>query len=75
MFVEKHQIFKKKTTFKSIKYYRFIVAVPEKPQNLSVLEVTSTTIKISWKEPLRLNGAIHGYRVYSVSNVKNKQKT
>lgn len=46
-----------------------LFTVPEKPQNLSVLEVTSTTIKISWKEPLRLNGAIHGYRVYSVSKV------
>lgn len=34
--------------------------------NLSVLEVTSTTIKITWREPEKLNGAIHGYRVYYV---------
>uniref|UniRef100_A0A336K3A9 protein-tyrosine-phosphatase n=1 Tax=Culicoides sonorensis TaxID=179676 RepID=A0A336K3A9_CULSO len=40
--------------------------VPEKPRKLSVLDVTSTTIKISWIEPLKLNGAIHGYRVYSM---------
>jgi receptor-type tyrosine-protein phosphatase gamma len=30
------------------------------------LEVTSTTIKIKWREPEKLNGAIHGYRVYYV---------
>lgn len=40
--------------------------VPSKPLNLSVLEVTSTTIKITWREPEKLNGAIHGYRVYYV---------
>lgn len=39
---------------------------PSKPVNLSVLEVTSTTIKITWREPEKLNGAIHGYRVYYV---------
>ncbi|XP_055614452.1 tyrosine-protein phosphatase 99A-like isoform X2 [Uranotaenia lowii] len=40
--------------------------VPSKPLNLSVLEVTSTTIKITWREPEKQNGAIHGYRVYYV---------
>ncbi|XP_065074555.1 tyrosine-protein phosphatase 99A isoform X1 [Ochlerotatus camptorhynchus] len=40
--------------------------VPSKPLNLSVPEVTSTTIKITWREPEKLNGAIHGYRVYYV---------
>uniref|UniRef100_A0A336LNK0 protein-tyrosine-phosphatase n=1 Tax=Culicoides sonorensis TaxID=179676 RepID=A0A336LNK0_CULSO len=46
--------------------------VPEKPRKLSVLDVTSTTIKISWIEPLKLNGAIHGYRVYSVNPLIQK---
>ncbi|XP_058812317.1 tyrosine-protein phosphatase 99A [Topomyia yanbarensis] len=40
--------------------------VPSRPQNLSVLEITSTTIKITWREPEKSNGAIHGYRVYYV---------
>uniref|UniRef100_U5EUF9 Putative receptor-type tyrosine-protein phosphatase mosPTP-1 n=1 Tax=Corethrella appendiculata TaxID=1370023 RepID=U5EUF9_9DIPT len=40
--------------------------VPGKPLNLTVLEVTSTTIKISWREPQKKNDAIHGYRVYYV---------
>ncbi|XP_058457054.1 tyrosine-protein phosphatase 99A [Malaya genurostris] len=40
--------------------------VPSKPLNLSVLEITSTTIKITWREPEKSNGAIHGYRVYYV---------
>nr|XP_029727470.1 protein sidekick-2-like [Aedes albopictus] len=40
--------------------------VPSKPRNLSILEVTSTTIRISWQEPERKNGVIHGYRVYYV---------
>ncbi|XP_065074561.1 protein sidekick-1-like [Ochlerotatus camptorhynchus] len=40
--------------------------VPSKPRNLSILEVTSTSIRISWQEPERKNGVIHGYRVYYV---------
>ncbi|XP_055616400.1 protein sidekick-2-like [Toxorhynchites rutilus septentrionalis] len=40
--------------------------VPSKPRNLSTLEITSTTIRISWQEPERKNGIIHGYRVYYV---------
>uniref|UniRef100_A0A182XEH9 Putative receptor-type tyrosine-protein phosphatase mosPTP-1 n=2 Tax=gambiae species complex TaxID=44542 RepID=A0A182XEH9_ANOQN len=40
--------------------------VPTKPRNLSVLEITSTTIRISWLEPEKRNGVIHGYRVYYV---------
>lgn len=28
--------------------------------------MTSTTIRISWQEPERKNGVIHGYRVYYV---------
>lgn len=46
--------------------------VPSKPLNLSVLEVTSTTIKISWREPEKSNGAIHGYRVYYVHLRQNQ---
>uniref|UniRef100_A0A182N755 Putative receptor-type tyrosine-protein phosphatase mosPTP-1 n=1 Tax=Anopheles dirus TaxID=7168 RepID=A0A182N755_9DIPT len=39
---------------------------PSPPQNLTVLEVTSTTIKLTWREPEKANGAIHGYRVYYI---------
>lgn len=42
------------------------IAVPSKPLNLSVLEVTSTTITIGWREPENLNGAIMGYRVFYI---------
>jgi receptor-type tyrosine-protein phosphatase gamma len=31
---------------------------------VEVLDVTSTTIKISWIEPEKPNGVIHAYRVY-----------
>lgn len=41
-------------------------AVPSKPLNLTVLEVTSTTITIGWRDPENLNGAIVGYRVYYI---------
>lgn len=40
--------------------------MPTKPLNLTVLEVTSTTIKIQWHEPQNLNGALIGYRVLYV---------
>ncbi|EDS44425.1 conserved hypothetical protein [Culex quinquefasciatus] len=44
----------------------FAEKIPSRPRNLSILEVTSTTIRISWQEPERKNGVIHGYRVYYV---------
>lgn len=40
------------------------LTVPSKPQNVRVLNITSTTIKIAWSEPERPNGVIHAYRVY-----------
>jgi hypothetical protein len=40
------------------------LTVPSKPQNVRVLNITSTTIKIAWNEPERPNGVIHAYRVY-----------
>lgn len=40
--------------------------MPSKPLNLSVLEVTATTIKIAWKEPEKMNGAVIGYRVFYI---------
>lgn len=40
--------------------------VPSKPLNLTVLEVTSTTITIGWRDPENLNGAIVGYRVFYI---------
>lgn len=40
--------------------------MPSKPLNLTVLEVTSTTITIGWRDPENLNGAIVGYRVFYI---------
>jgi hypothetical protein len=40
------------------------LTVPSKPQNVRVLNVTATSIKITWHEPERPNGVIHAYRVY-----------
>jgi hypothetical protein len=40
------------------------LTVPSKPQNVRVLNITSTSIKIGWHEPERPNGVIHAYRVY-----------
>lgn len=44
----------------------FVNTVPSKPQNVRVLDVTSSTIKISWLEPQKANGVIHAYRVYYI---------
>lgn len=41
-----------------------IFVVPSKPRNVTVHEVTSSTIKISWLEPEKPNGGILTYRVY-----------
>ncbi|KAB0798293.1 hypothetical protein PPYR_09286 [Photinus pyralis] len=38
--------------------------VPSKPLNITVLGVTSTSVYLSWSEPLRANGPIDGYRIY-----------
>lgn len=38
--------------------------MPSKPLNLSVIEVTSTTMKLSWMEPQKTNGAITSYVIY-----------
>lgn len=40
--------------------------MPSKPLNLTVLEVTSTTITIGWRNPENMNGAIVGYRVFYI---------
>lgn len=44
------------------------VSVPSKPLNLTVLEVSSDSISLSWLEPERANGAIDGYRIYFMYN-------
>ncbi|XP_037919169.1 tyrosine-protein phosphatase 99A isoform X3 [Hermetia illucens] len=38
--------------------------VPSKPQNLTVQAVTSNSIRLSWREPKNLNGAIDGYHIF-----------
>lgn len=47
-------------------FFFILFIVPSKPLNLTVLEVTSTTITIGWREPENLNGAIVGYRVFYI---------
>lgn len=32
-----------------------------------MLDVTSSTIKIGWREPEKLNGAVMGYRVFYIN--------
>lgn len=46
--------------------FALLFIVPSKPLNLTVLEVTSTTITIGWRDPENLNGAIVGYRVFYI---------
>lgn len=41
--------------------------VPSHPRNVTVHEVTSSTIKISWHEPERPNGPNLIYRIYYTS--------
>lgn len=41
--------------------------VPSPPYNLTVLEVTATTIKVEWHEPANPNGLIDGYRVVYIN--------
>ncbi|XP_037087916.1 tyrosine-protein phosphatase 99A-like [Pollicipes pollicipes] len=38
--------------------------VPEAPRQVSVVNVTDTTVTISWLAPNRPNGLIEGYRIY-----------
>ncbi|XP_039948080.1 tyrosine-protein phosphatase 99A isoform X2 [Bactrocera tryoni] len=40
--------------------------VPSKPLNLTVLNVTSTSITMSWYPPKNQNGAIAGYHVFHI---------
>lgn len=52
-------------TIKTVLYFSYCFStVPSKPQNLRVLNVTTTSIKISFNEPEQPNGVIHAYRVY-----------
>lgn len=37
---------------------------PSKPLNLTVYDINSNTIYLSWNEPEECNGAIEGYRIY-----------
>lgn len=48
------------------KYYCHLclIAVPSKPLNLTVLDVTSRSITMSWLPPKNQNGAITGYHVF-----------
>ncbi|XP_055371806.1 tyrosine-protein phosphatase 99A isoform X2 [Condylostylus longicornis] len=40
--------------------------VPSQPRNVTILNVTSDTIKLSWYEPENQNGAIVGYHIFYV---------
>lgn len=43
-----------------------LLAVPTKPLNVTVLGVTSGSIRLGWAEPERVNGAIEGYYIYYI---------
>lgn len=47
-------------------FFHYFFTVPSKPLNLTVLEVTSTTITMGWRDPENLNGAIAGYRIFYI---------
>ncbi|XP_065165511.1 tyrosine-protein phosphatase 99A isoform X2 [Atheta coriaria] len=53
--------------------------VPSKPRNLTVLDISSDRIFLTWTEPEKKNGAIEGYRVYYVqgnlTDVQSIQET
>lgn len=40
--------------------------VPSKPLNVTVLGITSNSIKLGWSEPEKANGAIEGYYIYYI---------
>jgi receptor-type tyrosine-protein phosphatase gamma len=42
--------------------------VPSSPRNMRLLSVRDTSIQVSWWEPARANGVLHGYRVYFLNN-------
>ena len=44
--------------------HRLVFPVPEAPRNISVLNVTDTTVTLSWLPPVNPNGLIEGYRIY-----------
>ncbi|CAD6992564.1 unnamed protein product [Ceratitis capitata] len=44
----------------------YILVLPSKPLNLTVLNVTSTSITMSWYPPKNQNGAIAGYHVFHI---------
>lgn len=46
--------------------FYLLLSVPSKPQNLTVLDVTATSITMSWHPPKNQNGAIAGYHVYHI---------
>lgn len=43
-----------------------LFTVPSKPQNLTVLDVSATSITMSWHPPKNQNGAIAGYHVFHI---------
>ncbi|KAK9890036.1 hypothetical protein WA026_008843 [Henosepilachna vigintioctopunctata] len=40
------------------------ISSPSKPRGLTVLDITSDSIKLGWQEPENVNGIIEGYRIY-----------
>ena len=41
---------------------------PSSPRNVKILGVHANSIQLSWWEPARPNGLIHGYRLYFQQN-------
>jgi len=47
-------------------FYLLFFAVPSKPQNLTILDVSANSITMSWHPPKNQNGAIAGYHVFHI---------
>ena len=57
--------------------YSFYILEPTKPLYVSAVNVSSTTLKVTWTEPERCNGILTGYTIYYrlIRNDKNENVT
>lgn len=56
-------------------YNTTLEAAPEPPQNVTVTDITSTSMRVSWTEPKAMNGVLRYYQVlYTHKNEEKKVK-
>ena len=57
--------------------YYFYILEPTKPLNVIAVNVSSTTLKVTWTEPERRNGILTGYTIYYrlIRNDRNENVT